>query len=91
MPIIADTISAAARSRLGVIAEPEPEPPPSRREVTAKRAALVERDGNLDWQGQPVAPCSRCGRVFVAASLRTFYGPGSTALICRRCKGEHIG
>jgi len=56
-----------------------------------KRSALVEVTGHYDWKGQAVAPCSRCGRVFVAASLRTVYGPGATALVCRRCKGERVG
>ena len=84
--MVADSLTGAERARLGVIAEPEPEP--TWRETQAKRAALVERDGHLDWKGEPCAPCTYCGSIFVASALRAMNG---AALACKRCNGERAG
>ena len=96
MATIADCLSASERTfAAGIAADREAQhvetPLPTKREVTAKRASLVEVTGSRDWQGRPTAPCSRCGLVFLSSALRTVYGPGAVALVCRRCKGEHVG
>lgn len=94
MPIVADTLSAAARARLGVIAEPAPvvaAPPPTRREREQKRDALVEVSGHLDWQGRRCLACPRCSRVFLASSLRRLHTPGADdSLVCRKCADQAI-
>lgn len=50
----------------------------------AKRAALVDRDGHLDFNGERCSPCVDCGRVFTAYSLRLTRG-ANPRLLCRRC------
>ena len=84
--MVADSLTGAERARLGVIAETPPEP--TRLEREAKRSALVERDGHLDWKGEPCAPCTYCGSIFVASALRAMNG---AALACKRCNGERAG
>lgn len=89
MPTIADALSDAERARLGVIAEPPPEP--TRREREASRDAAVEVSGHLDWKGHRCLPCARCGIVHLASSLRRLRTPGADAsLVCRTCRDEAI-
>jgi len=89
MPVISDSLSDAQRAQLGVIAEPPPEP--TRREREAKRDALVEVSGHLNFKGQRCLPCPRCSRVFLASSLRRLHTPGADAsLVCRKCADQAI-
>lgn len=79
--MVADSLTGAERARLGVIAEPEPEP--TWRETQAKRAALVERDGSWDFKGERVSGCQDCGAYYIASSLRLTRD--NPRLLCRTC------
>ena len=64
---------------------------PTRREREAKRDALVEVSGHLNFKGQRCLPCPRCSRVFLASSLRRLRTPGADAsLVCRKCADQAI-
>jgi len=78
--MIADTLTDAQRAFIeGIAAD---------RQTQAKRSALVERDGHLNWKGEPCAPCTYCGSIFVASALRAMNG---AALACKRCNVERAG
>lgn len=55
-----------------------------------KRAALAERDGHLDFNGQRCSPCVDCGRVFTASGLR-LTRDANARLLCRRCFAQAKG
>ena len=76
MPTLADCLTDAESAELAAL--------PTRRETQAKRAALVERDGHLDFNGQKCSPCVDCGRVFVASGLRLTRG-ANARMLCRSC------
>ena len=57
------------------------------RAAQAKRAALAERDGHLNFDGQRCSPCVDCGRVFTASGLR-LTRDANARLLCRRCFAE---
>jgi hypothetical protein len=75
-------LSADGMVRFPQVAKAEP----TRREVTAKRQALIARDGQLNFRGLPCSPCADCGQVFLASSLRlTKLNP---RMLCHRCYVE---
>lgn len=83
MPLIADTLTDAQSADLAAL--------PTQRETQAtKRAALVERDGHLDFNGERCSPCVDCGHVYIASSLRLTRG-AQPRLLCRRCFAEAKG
>jgi len=77
--IVADTLTDAESAELAAL--------PTRREVTAKRAALMERDGHLNFRGERCSPCADCGRIFTASSLRLRKG-ANARLLCRSCLAQ---
>ena len=74
MPTLADCLTDAESAELAAL--------------PTRRAALVERDGHLNWKGERCAPCTYCGSIFVASALRAMNG---AALACKRCNGERAG
>ena len=81
--IVADTLTDAQSAELAAL-------PPTRREVTAKRAALIERDGHWNFRGERCSPCADCGRIFLVAGLRLRKG-AHPRLLCRSCLAEAKG
>ena len=77
--IVADTLTDAQNAELAAM--------PTKREVTAKRAALMERDGHLNFRGERCSPCADCGRIFTASSLRLRKG-ANARLLCRSCLAQ---
>jgi len=82
MPLIADTLTDAQSAELAAL--------PTQRETQAKRSALIDRDGHLDFNGERCSPCVDCGRVFTSSSLRLTRG-ANPRLLCRRCFAEAKG
>ena len=82
MPLIADTLTDAESADLAAL--------PTRREVTAKRSALLDCNGSITWDGERCAGCTACGRVFVASSLR-LTRDAQPRMLCRRCFAEAKG
>lgn len=84
--LIADALSDTQSAELAAL--------PTKREVTAKRSALLDCNGGYTWDGQRCAGCTACGRVFVASSLR-LTKDAHPRLLCRRCfalaKGVRYG
>jgi len=79
MPMIADTISDAERSKLGRIAEPEPE--------RAAVQATVEALGWKDCDGSDTLQCM-CGHIGAASEFlarRIASGRGPRVTLCREC------
>lgn len=79
MPMIADTLTDAQRVDLADL--------PTRRETQAKRSALVDRDGHLNFNGERCSPCVDCGRIFTESGLRLTRG-ASVRLLCRSCLAQ---
>ena len=52
-----------------------------------KRAALVDRDGHLNFKGERCSPCTDCGRIFTESGLRLTRG-ASVRLLCRSCLAQ---
>lgn len=82
MPTLADLLTDAESAEMDAVL--------TRREVAAKRSALIERDGHLDFNGERCSPCVDCGRVFLAASLRLTRG-ANPRMLCRRCFAQDKG
>ena len=86
MPMIADCLSDAQRVDLADL--------PTRRETQAKRSALIDRDGHLNFKGERCSPCVDCGRIFTESGLRLTRG-ANVRLLCRSClaqaKSAHHG
>ena len=79
MPMIADCLSDAQRVDLADL--------PTRRETQAKRSALIDRDGHLNFKGERCSPCVDCGRIFTESGLRLTRG-ASVRLLCRSCLAQ---
>jgi len=76
MPLIADCLTDVQSAELAAL--------PTKREVTAKRGALIERDGHLDFNGERCSPCVDCGHVYIASGLRLTRG-ANARMLCRSC------
>lgn len=76
MPVVADTLTDAQSADLAAM--------PTKRQVTAKRASLIERDGHLDFNGERCSPCADCGLIFTEPGLRLRCGE-HPRMLCRRC------
>jgi len=80
MTTIAESLSASERTfAAGIAAD---------RETQAnKRAALVDRDGHLNFKGERCSPCTDCGLIFTESGLRLTRG-ASVRLLCRSCLAQ---
>lgn len=76
--LMADALTDAQSAELAAL---------TRRQTQAKRSALIDRDGHLNFKGERCSPCTDCGRIFTESGLRLTRG-ASVRLLCRSCLAQ---